>query len=200
MQARSAVERLKRRQAEIRPAPGDPNASPRPLLLSCISLLPHILTSISHPIDMASTDTSPLAVPGHLASALLSKTGLAPAAPALPSSYQSTPKTTPPLSPSLKAANVADEQLLLASQLLDEDAPGAKVALTGFRLTLGEVVAAARRGKEVVIDDAPAIKNRIDESVAFLKSKVSAASPLLQGNVALTLLCPSCSSTTRSTE
>lgn len=128
----------------------------------------------------------PAAAPAHttasneaqpsLGTALLSKVGLAPA-PALPTSFDHTPRTTPPLSPTLAATSLPDEQLLLASQLLDsaEDAP---VALNGFRLTLGEVVAAARRNKQVKIDGAEEIKNRIDESVAFLKSKVSAPRPL----------------------
>lgn len=130
---------------------------------------------------------------------LLGKVGLAaPAAPSLPKSFdESTPRTTPPLSPSLGAQPLADEQLLLASTLLDsaaEDAP--PVALNGYRLTLGDVVATARRNREVKIDDAPAIKARVDESVAFLKSKVSytACSTLPAPNggrrtLALTLTC-----------
>lgn len=109
------------------------------------------------------------------AQALLGKVGLtAPAAPSLPKSFdESTPRTTPPLSPSLGAQPLADEQLLLASTLLDSAAENAPpVSLNGFRLTLGDVVATARRNREVRIDDAPAIKARVDESVAFLKSKV----------------------------
>ncbi|ORY75067.1 L-Aspartase-like protein [Leucosporidium creatinivorum] len=109
------------------------------------------------------------------AQTLLGKVGLTPpAVPSLPKSFdESTPRTTPPLSPSLGATPLADEQLLLASTLLDavaEDAP--PVSLNGFRLTLGDVVATARKGKKVKIDDAPAIKARVDESVAFLKSKL----------------------------
>jgi phenylalanine ammonia-lyase len=103
-------------------------------------------------------------------------------APALPKRFdESTPRTTPPLSPSLHAAvNQHDEQLLLATQLLDSTASTkaeSVVALDGFKLTLGEVVAAARHHKRVKIDDAPAIKARIDESVDFLRSKVSSTAP-----------------------
>ena len=125
-------------------------------------------TTLLHATMSSTTNDS-----GSLGNALLAKVGLAaPAAPALPTSFDYTPKTTPPLSPTLAATSLPDEQLLLASQLLDsaEDAP---VALNGFRLTLGEVVAAARHNKAVKIDGAEEIKNRIDESVAFLKSKVS---------------------------
>lgn len=101
-------------------------------------------------------------------------------APSLPTSFnEATPRTTPPLSPTLHAAvSSQDEQLLLATQLLDsahvDTAKDASpVALDGWKLTLGEVVAAARFSRKVRIDDAPAIKARIDESVDFLKSKAS---------------------------
>ena len=59
-------------------------------------------------------------------------------------------------------------QLNLAESLL---APQ-PVVLSGFDLTLGSVVAGARFRRDVTIDESPALLSRIDESVAFLKSKV----------------------------
>ena len=112
-----------------------------------------------------------------LPQALMEKVTAVLPTPPLPKRFdESTPRTTPPLSPTLHAAvNSHDEQLLLATQLLDSTTPKneAGVALDGFKLTLGEVVAASRFKKKVKIDDAPAIKSRIDESVDFLRSKVS---------------------------
>ena len=61
------------------------------------------------------------------------------------------------------------QQLALATTLLSQSK---SVALDGYALTLGDVVAVARHNKDVSIDANPLIKDRVDESVAFLKSKV----------------------------
>lgn len=112
---------------------------------------------------------------------LFAKVGAMLPTPSLPKRFdESTPRTTPPLSPTLHAAtNQHDEQLLLATQLLDSTTSTqneASVALDGYKLTIGDVVAASRFHKKVKIDDAPAIKARIDESVDFLRSKVRSTS------------------------
>lgn len=65
-------------------------------------------------------------------------------------------------------ARSVDIQLNLAASLLH----GKEVKLTGYDLSLGGVVAGARDGREVTIDETKAIVDRIDGSVAFLKSKV----------------------------
>lgn len=63
------------------------------------------------------------------------------------------------------------QHIALAEDILSPgDGP---VKLTGYSLTLAEVVAVARGGKEVVISDDNLIRKRIDDSVEFLKSKVS---------------------------
>ena len=60
-------------------------------------------------------------------------------------------------------------QSQLAADLLESHSNG--VELTGYDLTIGKVVAAARKGKEVRLGEAEEIRTRIDESVAFLQSK-----------------------------
>lgn len=71
------------------------------------------------------------------------------------------------------ASHAAQHHLALAAQMLPAAKPDStRVALTGYGLTLGEVVAGARHGTPVAIDETPEIVGRIDESVAFLKSKL----------------------------
>lgn len=88
-----------------------------------------------------------------------------------------TTTTTPHLSASPSDAGASIEQLHLAAGLINSkrsvDDDDTVVLLDGYRLSLGDVVAAARRHKKVRIDEQPAIKARIDESVEYLKSKVS---------------------------
>jgi hypothetical protein len=60
-------------------------------------------------------------------------------------------------------------QFDLAADLLQDHSAG--VELSGYGLTIGKVVAAARKGKEVRLGEAQEIRQRIDESVAFLQSK-----------------------------
>lgn len=88
------------------------------------------------------------------------------------SNGHSAPKntSTAPVSSTEIHLNLAEE--LLAPQ---------SVSLSGFGLSLGGVVAGARRKAEVVIDKSPALLARIDESVAFLKSKVR--SPASSGSL-----------------
>ncbi|KAK4057992.1 hypothetical protein OIO90_000731 [Microbotryomycetes sp. JL221] len=95
----------------------------------------------------------------------------APRAESLPRRYQDTPRTTPPLSPSLEASAMSDDHLLLASAMLASDQSDV-ISLDGYKLTLEQVVMAGRHRKNVEIDNAPAIKSRIDESVEFLKSRL----------------------------
>jgi phenylalanine ammonia-lyase len=47
------------------------------------------------------------------------------------------------------------------------------VQVDGYTLTLGDVVAVARNGRACEMSADGRIKERIDQSVAFLKSKVS---------------------------
>lgn len=63
----------------------------------------------------------------------------------------------------------SSSQVDLASDLLDEHTGG--VELSGHGLTIAKVVAAARKGQEVRLGQAPEIRQRIDDSVAFLQSK-----------------------------
>lgn len=80
-----------------------------------------------------------------------------------PSNGYSAPKNS-----ATSSSSSLEIQLSLAEGLL---APQS-VVLSGFDLTLGSVVAGARLRKDVTIDESPALLSRIDESVAFLKSKV----------------------------
>ncbi|GAA6059874.1 hypothetical protein JCM10212_007079 [Sporobolomyces blumeae] len=67
-----------------------------------------------------------------------------------------------------------DRQLDLAAQLLAA-AHVDDVELTGYDLSLAKVVAAARKGKHVELGRDGAIRARIDESVAFLQSKLGSS-------------------------
>ncbi|GAA5861329.1 hypothetical protein JCM1840_005336 [Sporobolomyces johnsonii] len=78
---------------------------------------------------------------------------------------------TPAATTSLLLPNLEDEQLHVAAGLLATD--GDRIELTGFGLSVGAVVEAARKGKAVKLGDDPAIRTRIEASVAFLKSKLS---------------------------
>ncbi|SCZ90831.1 BZ3500_MvSof-1268-A1-R1_Chr1-3g02294 [Microbotryum saponariae] len=98
----------------------------------------------------------------------------------VPSAFQldgHTPQATPPLSPSLAPTTPTSPavQLVLAADLLARDSAvttsEATIKLNGYRLTLGEVVAASRRHANVTIDYEAAEK-RIKDSVDFLKSKL----------------------------
>lgn len=77
-----------------------------------------------------------------------------------------------PASPHHKATHsVPSVQLALARALLDD--AQTDVSLTGHHLALGNVVGAARRDSKVTIDSTGDIKAKIEESVLFLKGKVS---------------------------
>lgn len=76
-----------------------------------------------------------------------------------------------PASPHHKATHSASVQLALARALLDD--AQTDVSLTGHHLALGNVVGAARRDSKVTIDSTGDIKAKIEESVLFLKGKVS---------------------------
>ena len=63
-----------------------------------------------------------------------------------------------------------DVQLNLARELIQVEKG---VVLTGFNLTLAQVVAGANNATTVSIDQSNQIKDRIDNSVQFLKSKLN---------------------------
>jgi hypothetical protein len=63
-----------------------------------------------------------------------------------------------------------DVQLNLARELIQVEKG---VLLTGFNLTLAQVVAGANNATTVSIDQSNQIKDRIDNSVQFLKSKLN---------------------------
>lgn len=72
---------------------------------------------------------------------------------------------------SLKGSlRTADQHLSLTEDLLLDTK---KVELDGYGLSLGEVVAVGRNGVEAKISDDEGIKGRIEESVEFLRTKVS---------------------------
>ncbi|GAA5918439.1 hypothetical protein JCM1841_003967 [Sporobolomyces salmonicolor] len=77
---------------------------------------------------------------------------------------------TPAATASLLLPNLKDEQLHVAAGLLVADG---RIDLTGHGLSVGAVVEAARKGKAVRLGDDPAIRTRIEASVAFLQSKLS---------------------------
>ncbi|KAM0793291.1 hypothetical protein ACM66B_000751 [Microbotryomycetes sp. NB124-2] len=113
----------------------------------------------------------PAPVPATVPSMALPTKVPAPRAESLPRRFVDTPRTTPPLSPSLQASAMSDDHLLLASAMLAADQSDV-VVLDGYKLTLEQVVLAGRHRKQAKISDAPEIKNRIDESVEFLKSRL----------------------------
>ncbi|KAK4704308.1 phenylalanine ammonia-lyase, partial [Phenoliferia sp. Uapishka_3] len=96
-------------------------------------------------------------MPAVLLSSLSSSDGSAPGSPQLK------PSSKPPLM-------APDIQLEIARSLLSNES-ASPVTLSGSRLTLGDVVAAARHRASVKIDDTGDIKGKIEESVLFLKSK-----------------------------
>ncbi|GAA5949814.1 hypothetical protein JCM3765_007701 [Sporobolomyces pararoseus] len=64
----------------------------------------------------------------------------------------------------------SSSQFDLTADLLQDHSAG--VELSGYGLTIGKVVAAARKGKEVRLGESQEIRQRIDDSVAFLQSKL----------------------------
>lgn len=84
------------------------------------------------------------------------------------SGTDSTPSSPP--NGSLKGSNRSEQHLSLTEDLLHDTK---KVELDGYVLSLGEVVAVGRNGVEAAISDDEGIKGRIEESVEFLRTKVS---------------------------
>ncbi|KAM0746878.1 phenylalanine ammonia-lyase [Meredithblackwellia eburnea MCA 4105] len=80
------------------------------------------------------------------------------------------PGSQSPRPPSPAAATHQQQQLNITRELLQDS--DRHVNLTGHALTLGSIVAAARHRKTADIDLTAGIKETIDESVAFLKSKL----------------------------
>lgn len=77
-----------------------------------------------------------------------------------------------PSSPDLRGTSVPDIQLAIARDLLDDNTD---VSLTGYTLSLGGVVGVARHKTPVSISSSNEIRSKIDQSVAFLQSKVGAS-------------------------